>query len=134
MESDNHYDMEVWENLGAGGTKRKGLQKPIFRYSSAPNTANFFLADGVFYCDMTGSGSDDYVWIYMDGHAASTDFFANIHSPPGWGHSISISLSVPGPRTGIHLADFDGDGRCDVLVQDRAIGSLKMWRNEVCSV
>jgi hypothetical protein len=80
---------------------------------------------------MTGSGSDDYVWIYKDGHADAGDFFANIHSPPDWGHSITISLSVPGPREGIHLADWDGDGRCDVLVQDRATGSLRMWHNEV---
>ncbi|AEO70515.1 carbohydrate esterase family 3 protein [Thermothielavioides terrestris NRRL 8126] len=109
-EADDHYDIEVWENLGAGGTKLK--------------------ADGVFYCDMTGSGSDDYVWIYMDGHADAADFFANIHSPPDWGHSITISLRVPGPRMGIHLADWDGDGRCDVLVQDKATGALTMWHND----
>ncbi|KAH6611487.1 hypothetical protein Trco_001507 [Trichoderma cornu-damae] len=109
-EEDTYYDMIVWENQGAGGTKRKG--------------------DGVFYCDMTGSGSDDYIWIYKDGHADSTDFFANIHSPPEWGHSISVTLSVPGPRIGIHLADWDGDGRCDVLVQDRASGALTLWHND----
>ncbi|GFP57140.1 multidomain esterase [Trichoderma asperellum] len=99
-EEDSYYDMLVWENQGAGGTKRKG------------------------------SGSDDYVWIYMDGHADSTDFFANIHAPPEWGHSISITLSVPGPRVGIHLADFDGDRRCDVLVQDKATGALTLWHND----
>ncbi|KAL5083333.1 hypothetical protein Trisim1_001784 [Trichoderma cf. simile WF8] len=110
QEEDTYYDMLVWENQGAGGTKLKG--------------------DGVFYCDMTGSGSDDYVWIYMDGHADSTDFFENVHSPPDWGHSISITLSVPGPRVGIHLADFDGDGRCDVIVQDKATGALTLWHND----
>ncbi|KAK4182717.1 hypothetical protein QBC35DRAFT_546288 [Podospora australis] len=108
-ESDDYYDMEAWQNLGAGGTKLK--------------------ADGVFYCDMTGSGSDDYAWIYMDGHAASSDFFANIHSPPNWGHSIKITLKVPGPREGIHLADWDGNGRCDVLVQNKATGALTLWHN-----
>jgi hypothetical protein len=25
-EEDYHYDMQVWQNLGAGGTKRKGLE------------------------------------------------------------------------------------------------------------
>lgn len=83
---------------------------------------------------MTGSGSDDYVWIYMDGHADSTDFFANIHAPPDWGHSIAITLSVPGPRVGIHLADYDGDSRCDILVQDKATGALTLWHNDVCNI
>jgi hypothetical protein len=83
---------------------------------------------------MTGSGSDDYVWIYMDGHADSTDFFQNIHAPPDWGHSISITLAVPGPRVGIHLADWDNDGLCDVLVQDKATGALTVWHNDVCNI
>lgn len=51
---------------------------------------------------MRGSGSDDYVWIYDDGHEA--EIFANLHSPPDWSHQTKISLSIPGPRTGIHLA------------------------------
>lgn len=40
-EEDDRWDMHVWENVGAGGTKVKG--------------------DGVFYCDMRGTGADDYV-------------------------------------------------------------------------
>ncbi|KAK3315918.1 carbohydrate esterase family 3 protein [Apodospora peruviana] len=108
-ETKTHYDVVVWENVGGGSTKRK--------------------ADGNFYCDMRGSGADDYVWIYDDGHTDSTDFYANIHQPPNWGHSITISLNVPGPRTGIHLADWNGDGKCDVLVQDKATGTLTLYEN-----
>lgn len=102
------FDVRVWENRGSGGTKQKG--------------------DGVFYCDMRGTGSDDYVWIYMDGHA--DEIFVNTHSPPAWGHDHSISLRVPGPRTGIHLADWTGNGRCDVLVQDKASGAVTLWENQ----
>lgn len=40
-EENDRWDMHVWENDGAGGTKLKG--------------------DGVFYCDMRGTGIDDYV-------------------------------------------------------------------------
>jgi hypothetical protein len=47
-----------------------------------------------------------------------------------WGHNLNISLSVPGPRTGIHLADWDGDGKCDVLVQNKASGALTLYRND----
>jgi hypothetical protein len=78
---------------------------------------------------MRNTGSDDYVWIYMDGHANSEDMYANIHQPPAWGHDTKITLSVPGPRTGIHLADWNGDGKCDVLVQDKNSGALTLWEN-----
>ncbi|KAB5542692.1 hypothetical protein GE09DRAFT_1136165 [Coniochaeta sp. 2T2.1] len=107
-ESGDHYEVRVWENTGGGGRKRK--------------------ADGNFYCDMTGSGSDDYVWIYYDGKLDQVNL--NIHSPPNWGHNLKISLTVPGPRMGIHLADWDGDGKCDVLVQNKASGALTLYRND----
>ncbi|KAI1008878.1 hypothetical protein LB504_001329, partial [Fusarium proliferatum] len=100
-------DMVVWENKGFGGTKRK--------------------ADGNFYCDMRGTGSDDYVWIYFDGHAAELN--ANIHNPPLWGNNLKIELKVPGPRVGIHLADWTGDGKCDVLVQNEVTGALTLYEN-----
>jgi hypothetical protein len=85
--------------------------------------------DGNFYCDMRNTGSDDFVWIYSDGHANSDEIYTNIHQPPGWGHDTKISLSVPGPRMGIHLADWNGDGKCDVLVQNKQTGALTMWEN-----
>ncbi|KAF5604267.1 acetylxylan esterase [Fusarium subglutinans] len=100
-------DMVVWENKGFGGTKRK--------------------ADGNFYCDMRGTGSDDYVWVYFDDHAAELN--ANIHNPPLWGNDLKIELKVPGPRVGIHLADWTGDGKCDVLVQNEATGALTLYEN-----
>ncbi|EPE24178.1 Integrin alpha N-terminal [Glarea lozoyensis ATCC 20868] len=102
------YDVHVWENLGAGATRRK--------------------ADGNYYCDMRGTGRDDYVWIYS--HGGSAEIFANIQSPPEWGHDVTIKLSVPGPRNGIHLADWDGDGRCDVLVQNKATGAITPYINK----
>ena len=92
-----------------------------------------FLADGVFYCDMTGSGSDDYIWIYMDGHAGASDLFLNIHDPPNWGHTVKVDLHVPGPRIGIHLADWTNSGKCDVFVQDRTTGKLTRYPNKVCN-
>ncbi|KAI1261901.1 carbohydrate esterase family 3 protein [Xylariaceae sp. FL1019] len=105
-EEEDRFDALVWENRGSGGTKLK--------------------ADGDFYCDMRGSGSDDYVWIYSDGHAGELN--VNIHKPPSWGHSTRIAISVPGPRVAIHLADWDGDGRCDIWVQQKS-GLLSVHLN-----
>jgi hypothetical protein len=84
--------------------------------------------DGNFYCDTTGDGRDDYVWIYEDGHAA--ELYVNNNAPPTWDIGTTALFSVPGPRNGIHLADWNGDGRCDVLVQDKTSGALTMWRND----
>ncbi|KAI1120096.1 hypothetical protein F5Y10DRAFT_290321 [Nemania abortiva] len=106
-EQDDWFDVHVFENKGSGGTKRKG--------------------DGNFYCDMRGTGSDDLVWIYSDGRVDEIN--TNIHAPPNWGHSTSITLTVPGPRVGIHLADWTGNGRCDVLVQNKANGALTLYEN-----
>lgn len=105
---DTGYDVRVWQNTGGGGTRRK--------------------ADGNYYCDMRGTGADDYVWIWSDGHTAEIN--ANVHNPPWWGNTVSISLSVPGPRVGIHLADWTGNGRCDVLVQNKATGALTLYENQ----
>lgn len=108
VEEDEWNDVRVWRNTGSGGTKRKG--------------------DGSFYCDMRGTGSDDLVWIYDAGNVDEIN--TNIHSPPNWGHDTSISFSVPGPRVGIHLADWTGNGRCDVLVQNKASGALTLYENQ----
>jgi hypothetical protein len=104
----DYYDMKVWENKGSGGTKLK--------------------ADGTFYCDMRGTGSDDYVWIYADGH--SDEIFANTHNPPFWDPNYSFTLKVGAPRTLIHLADWTGNGRCDVLVQDKVTSDVRLWENQ----
>jgi hypothetical protein len=107
-EEKGYHDMLVWENKGSGGTKLK--------------------ADGTFYCDMRGTGSDDYVWIYADGH--SNELFANTHNPPFWDPKYSFTLKVGAPRTLIHLADWTGNGRCDVLVQDKVTSAVRLWENQ----
>lgn len=108
VEGDEWYDVWVWRNTGSGGTKRK--------------------ADDSFYCDMRGTGADDLVWIYDAGNVDEIN--TNIHSPPNWGHDTHISFSVPGPRVGIHLADWTGDGRCDILVQSKGDGAITLWENQ----
>jgi hypothetical protein len=107
-EEDDYFDVLVWENKGSGGTKLK--------------------ADGTFYCDMRGTGSDDMVWIYADGH--SNEIFANTHNPPFWDPNYTFTLNVGTPRTLIHLADWTGNGRCDVLVQNKVTSAITLWENQ----
>ncbi|KAH8891447.1 hypothetical protein GQ53DRAFT_865088 [Thozetella sp. PMI_491] len=102
-----NIDMHVWKNQGSGGTRVKG--------------------DGVYYCDMTGSGRDDYVWVWSDGHAAV--FFGNIHNPPYWSAGTDQLFNIQRSRRSIYLADWDGDGKCDVLSQRQSDGALEMWKN-----
>lgn len=104
----DHYDVVAYENKGSGGTKLK--------------------ADGTFYCDMRGTGSDDYVWIYADGH--SNEIFANTHNASFWDPNYKFTLKVDAPRTLIHLADWTGNGRCDVLVQDKTTSAVTLWENQ----
>lgn len=62
--------------------------------------------DGNRYCDMTGSGSDDYLWVASWGDIT---MFENIQNPPEWGHNGKI-FTIPGmteltneERKSIHL-------------------------------
>jgi hypothetical protein len=107
-EEKDYFDVLVWENRGSGGTKLK--------------------ADGTFYCDMRGSGSDDYIWIYKDGH--SDEIFVNTHNPPFWDPNYKFTLKVGADRTLIHLADWTGNGRCDVLVQNKVTSAITLWENQ----
>lgn len=82
---------------------------------------------------MRGTGSDDYVWISEEGKDG--EVYANIHSPPEWGQDVKIDLtSIAGPRVGMHLGDWNGDGRCDVLVQDKETGALRLFENQFDAV
>ena len=47
----NNIEVEVYQNIGDGGQRMKG--------------------DGTYYCDMTGSGSDDYIWVWSGGDKVS---------------------------------------------------------------
>jgi hypothetical protein len=99
--------MNVWQNNDVGGMHLKG--------------------DGVVYCDMRGTGSDDYVWISPDGQGY---FFGNRHlwDPSQWIHgSENLFGSNIYDRRGIRLADIDGDGKCDIVLLGQDDGKMS-WR------
>ncbi|KAJ5801621.1 uncharacterized protein N7518_003689 [Penicillium psychrosexuale] len=101
----NHYT-HVWKNVGSGGRYLKG--------------------DGVYYCDMRGTGADDYIWVSPDGIGY---LYGNIHSPPVWSPEGPKIFETGKERKAIHLADFDGDGKCDLWLVDRATGAAEVWIN-----
>jgi len=103
---DGNVYIDRWENRGHGGTMVKG--------------------DGVRYCDMTGSGSDGYIFVDATG---SIHLFENIHD---WGHwnDRDVIYNANRPRQEIHLADFDGDSKCDILLVDKTSGATRVLLNE----
>jgi len=81
--------------------------------------------DGVRYCDMYGRGHDDYIWIWSDGKVT---VYENINNPPFWDpHEFVVDVKMP--RKHVHFADWNGDGKCDVLTVDQNSGEVRVWIN-----
>jgi hypothetical protein len=102
------YEVRAWKNTGGGGKHQKG--------------------DGARFCDMTGSGNDDYVFI---DHLGRITIFKNVNTPPetnyaGW-EDKGIVLETGLDRKSIHLADWNGDGKCDIIAVTKATGALDVW-------
>jgi hypothetical protein len=120
LSADSHeFQMRVWKNTGAGGTK--------------------IFIDGNKYCNMMGhaNGEVDYVWNWS---AGQMDLYANrgkgtlVDSDPDgyWDSSPGTIWTPPSnmDRRDLHLADWDGDGACDVIYVDPVGGGVQVWINE----
>lgn len=76
--------------------------------------------DGTTYCDMDGDGTDDYVWVGPNG---LIDIYINNNNRPYWvNYGAVITLGVA--RKTIHVADLNGDGKCDVSAQSSQYSNL----------
>ncbi|OBT56778.1 hypothetical protein VE04_04842 [Pseudogymnoascus sp. 24MN13] len=117
------YDIQVkvWKNAGYGSTKLK--------------------ADGNKYCNMMGHSGDreDYVWTLSTGQMT-------IHPNAGlsevgdgqsfWGPEATMfdpAVHAGGrnlDRRDLHLADWDGDGFCDIIwTNPDENNQVEVWRN-----
>ncbi|KKY36967.1 hypothetical protein UCDDA912_g03061 [Diaporthe ampelina] len=111
------YTINVWKNEGIGGSKLK--------------------SDGNRYCNMRGrsNGRQDYVWIFSNGKMhiyEALDSFAD--NPPYWGNNyvmFDLTGSRAMDRRDLHLADWDGDGACDIIYTNPDGGAVEVWMNRI---
>jgi hypothetical protein len=79
---------------------------------------------------MSGKGNDDYVWISPDGKIVP---FVNRNNPPdttqyknGWlGKGVVLETGMD--RKALHIGDWDGDGKADIIGVDKKSGALTVW-------
>ncbi|KAF4963513.1 hypothetical protein FSARC_8480 [Fusarium sarcochroum] len=113
----HRFQMRVWKNTGSGGTK--------------------LLADGNKYCNMMGHGNGmvDYVWAYQGG---KMEMWANRgkgtitdNDKDGYWNYQGTIWTPPQEldRRDLHLADWDGDGACDIIHVNPKGGSVQVWLN-----
>jgi hypothetical protein len=87
--------------------------------------------DGIFWGDTTGKGVDDYVWISMHGEVnvfvnKNTRGKHDFYETNAWAAPKMIKTGLP--RRALHLADWDGDGKDDIIgVTNLKTGALKVW-------
>jgi hypothetical protein len=54
--------------------------------------------------------------------------FENIQNPPFWNTHEGVFWTKT-DREHTHFADWDGDGKCDILYVDQVSGQVAWWRN-----
>jgi hypothetical protein len=102
----HRFNIQVYKNVGSGGTRVR--------------------ADGVKYCDMRGTGREDYIWTSPTGEMTlypnlGKDFISGTESYFGEPIVIFRPQEYVGrdlDRRDLHLTDWNGDGKCDIVWVD----------------
>ncbi|RYP93433.1 hypothetical protein DL770_000476 [Monosporascus sp. CRB-9-2] len=94
--------------------------------------------DGTRFCNMFGrsNGADDLVWVHSTGYVRVYESMGGEFNPdpPYWGPNRIIfdqTSSRQMDRRDIHLADWDGDGACDIIYTDPDTGHVELWLNQI---
>lgn len=119
LSNGNHsFKMRIWKNTGGGASKLK--------------------MDGNKYCNMVGheDGRSDYVWVWSNG---KMELFINRgkkaisdNDAEGfWDWSPGVIWTPPSAmhRLDLHLADWDGDGACDIIYVNPETNALRVFIN-----
>jgi hypothetical protein len=82
---------------------------------------------------MDANGNDDYVWISPDGKVT---IFRNLNTGTdtskfvgggGWDAAI-VNLETGFNRKALHVGDWDGDGKADIIGVDQGTGAVTVWK------
>ncbi|KAJ3941997.1 uncharacterized protein N0V96_007482 [Colletotrichum fioriniae] len=113
------FKMRVWKNTGGGASKLK--------------------MDGNKYCNMVGhaDGRSDYVWTWSNGKMElfmnrGKKAIADNDAEGFWDWSPGVIWTPPTAmhRLDLHLADWDGDGACDIIYVNPTNNKLRVFINE----
>lgn len=79
----------------------------------------------------------DYVWVHSTGYMILYESFGGHFpsSPPYWGPNYQIWAASDQygseiDRRDLHLADWDGDGLCDIIYVNPNSGEMDVWLNQ----
>ncbi|KAG7113316.1 Multidomain esterase like protein [Verticillium longisporum] len=128
-----------WQDLGSGGPvfsakdmgDIRGVRLvSIWENVNGGNGGRWQKGDGARWGDVTGTGFDDYIWISAFGEvtifpnkarANSFDWYKSV----AWGSTTLVKTGVT--RRALHIADWNGDGKADIIAVDRVSGELTVW-------
>ncbi|KPM39384.1 hypothetical protein AK830_g7215 [Neonectria ditissima] len=124
--------LETGVTHGGMGEDTEGRENIIFGrlYDSGRRD----VSDGARWGDMSGTGIDDYVWISPDGQVGifrnknpsggSTALYSS-----GWiDHGVVLKTGMD--RKSLHIGDWDGDGKADIIGAAESDGSLTVWKTK----
>ncbi|KAK3986531.1 killer toxin subunits alpha beta [Cladorrhinum sp. PSN332] len=151
-----NHDGQVWTYINNRGCTKNSL-KPLWREASTspshngpPNRENIstggakLKADGGRYCKMIDRGNSamDYVWVHSTGYLHMYESLGGSFpsQAPYWGVNYIFwratnFLGREVDRRDLHLADWDGDGLCDIIYVNPDTGSMDgLWLNKYKTV
>jgi hypothetical protein len=83
------------------------------------------------------NGAMDYVWVHSTGYMILYESLGGRFpsSPPYWGPNYQIWAATERvgheiDRRDLHLADWDGDGLCDIIYVNPDGGAVDVWINQ----